>query len=100
MSSPGMPPHHELNRTESSNSSRTPVPASSTLQTPRAWMGLAPMATVDEELDHSEHNHFFWSKVKIALKEPFAEFWGTFILVLFGKSVALRTRTINANDLR
>lgn len=48
-------------------------------------MGLAPMATVDEELDHAEHNHFFWSKAKIAFKEPFAEFWGTFILVLFGE---------------
>lgn len=58
--------------------------ASSTLQSPRAWMGLQPMATLDEELDQAGHNHLFWPKVKIALKEPIAEFWGTFILVLFG----------------
>lgn len=59
--------------------------ASTTLQSPRAWMGLQPMATLDEELDHAGHNHLLWPKIKIALKEPIAEFWGTFILVLFGE---------------
>ncbi|GIZ42549.1 hypothetical protein CKM354_000581100 [Cercospora kikuchii] len=97
MSSPGMPPHHELNRSESIGSARVEHAASSTLQTPRAWMGLAPMATVDEELDHAEHNHFFWSKVKIAFKEPFAEFWGTFVLVLFGTGSIAQT-LLTAND--
>lgn len=43
------------------------------------------MAPVQEDHDHAEHNHLTWSKVKIVLKEPLAEFWGTFILVLFGK---------------
>lgn len=95
MSSPGHPPAHDLKSTTSTGSLRTPVPASSTLQTPRAWMGLAPMATVDEELDHAEHNHFFWSKAKIAFKEPFAEFWGTFILVLFGKLLCPSILTIH-----
>lgn len=95
MSSPGHPPAHDLKSTTSTGSLRTPVPASSTLQTPRAWMGLAPMATVDEELDHAEHNHFFWSKAKIAFKEPFAEFWGTFILVLFGKLLCPSVLTIH-----
>lgn len=100
MSSPGMPPHHELNRSESIGSARVEHAASSTLQTPRAWMGLAPMATVDEELDHAEHNHFFWSKVKIAFKEPFAEFWGTFVLVLFGKYHFAVSLNLSANQYR
>lgn len=58
---------------------------SSTLEGHRAWLGLQPMAPVQEDHDHAEHNHLTWSKVKIVLKEPLAEFWGTFILVLFGK---------------
>lgn len=75
-----------LARSETSASYKQPKEekASSTLQTPRAWMGLQPLAAVDEELDHAGHNHLLWSKVKITFKEPFAEFWGTFILVLFG----------------
>lgn len=93
MSSPGFPPAH----LENTGSKGHPhghglkKKASSTLQSPRAWMGLQPMASVDEELDHAHHNHFFWSKVKIAMKEPFAEFWGTFILVLFGDAAIAQT---------
>lgn len=47
-------------------------------------MGLHPQAPLQEEHDEAEHNDLWWSKVKITLKEPFAEMWGTFILVLFG----------------
>lgn len=57
---------------------------SMTLIQPRTWMGLQPQAPLQEEHDEAEHNDLWWSKVKIALKEPFAEMWGTFILVLFG----------------
>ncbi|EME46684.1 hypothetical protein DOTSEDRAFT_61285 [Dothistroma septosporum NZE10] len=41
-------------------------------------------AALDEEHDLAPHNDTLWAKIKIALKEPFAEMWGTFILVLFG----------------
>ncbi|KAF7195911.1 Aquaporin-3 [Pseudocercospora fuligena] len=74
--------------------------ASSTLQSPRAWMGLQPMATLDEELDHAGHNHLFWPKVKIALKEPIAEFWGTFILVLFGDAAIAQTLLSGTDAVR
>jgi aquaglyceroporin related protein len=61
----------------------------STLTGPRAWLGLQPVAPVQEEHDHAHHNHMWWSKIKITLKEPMAEFWGTFILVLFGMADAI-----------
>lgn len=37
-----------------------------------------------EEHDEADHSDLWWPKVRLALKEPFAEFWGVFILVLFG----------------
>lgn len=58
----------------------------STLQGPRKWMGLKPTAPLAGDEDHAAHAHLGWSKTKIVFKEPFAEFWGTFILVLFGKA--------------
>lgn len=58
----------------------------SKLETPRKWMGLQPAAPVAEiDPDHVAHVHLGWSQTKLVFKEPFAEFWGTFILVLFGK---------------
>ncbi|KAK5115238.1 hypothetical protein LTR62_001438 [Meristemomyces frigidus] len=50
----------------------------------RQLLGLQPSAPVIEEHDVAEHSRLAWSKVKILLREPFAEFFGTFILVLFG----------------
>lgn len=60
----------------------------SKLETPRKWMGLQPTAPVAGDPDHAAHAHLAWSQTKLAFKEPFAEFWGTFILVLFGKFAA------------
>ena len=50
----------------------------------RSKLGLKPEAPIDEEHDESEHSNLWWPKIRVSLKEPFAEFWGTFILVLFG----------------
>lgn len=66
--------HHKLQR------------VTSTLQGPRKWMGLQPTAPVAGDEEHAAHVHLGWSKTKLVFKEPFAEFWGTFILVLFGTS--------------
>jgi len=57
---------------------------SSALQGPRARLGLHPEAPVLEEHDTAEHSDLWWSKVRMTLKEPFAEFFGVFIMVLFG----------------
>jgi aquaglyceroporin related protein len=50
----------------------------------RSKIGLHPLAPVDEEHDRAEHQDLLWSRIRLALREPFAEFMGVFILVLFG----------------
>lgn len=54
------------------------------LHTHRTLLGLHPHAPIDEEHDRADHQDLWWSRVKVTLREPFAEFFGTFILVLFG----------------
>jgi len=89
LGSPTDTKHYENGDSTSVNSK--PVKATEKVSGPRAWLGLKPEIDMPEELDHAEHNHFFWSKVKLAMKEPFAEFWGTFILVLFGDAAIAQT---------
>lgn len=50
----------------------------------RSKLGLQPLAPVHEEHDLAEHQDLLWSRIRMALREPFAEFMGVFILVLFG----------------
>ena len=50
----------------------------------RSYVGLKPEAPIDEEHEHLEHHDLLWSRIRLALREPFAEFFGTFIMVLFG----------------
>lgn len=57
---------------------------SSGLQNTRHYLGLHPTAPVIEEHDLAEHSDWWWPKVRMSLKEPFAEFFGVFIMVLFG----------------
>lgn len=57
---------------------------SSYLQSPRQRLGLHPTAPINEEHDLAPHQDYLWSKIRLVLREPFAEFLGTFILVLFG----------------
>lgn len=56
----------------------------SDLERARSFLGLHPTAPVIEEHDTAEHSSLWWSKIRITLKEPFAEFFGVFIMVLFG----------------
>lgn len=74
----------EPNERNTSASSFTKTTTSSDLQKARGLLGLHPTAPINEEHDEAEHSDLFWPKIRIALKEPFAEFWGTFILVFFG----------------
>ena len=62
----------------------TTLKTSHGLQDTRAWLGLQPAAPVDEEHDEATMSDWWWPKLRIALREPFAEFFGTFILVMFG----------------
>lgn len=47
-------------------------------------LGLNPHAPIAEEHDATKYSSLWWSKVRLALREPFAEFFGVMILVLFG----------------
>lgn len=42
------------------------------------------MAPIEEEHDYAQHSDLLWPKIRMSLKEPLAEFFGVFILVLFG----------------
>ncbi|KAF2436559.1 aquaporin [Tothia fuscella] len=50
----------------------------------RGRMGLHPNAPIDETHDLAPHQDLLWSRIRLALREPFAEFLGVFVLVLFG----------------
>ena len=60
------------------------VKTTSNLQKTRGVLGLHPTAPIDEEHDAADHSTLWWSKVRLALREPFAEFFGVMIMVLFG----------------
>ena len=55
-----------------------------TMSSVRSYIGLKPEAPIDKEHDDLEHHELLWSRIRLALREPFAEFFGTFIMVLFG----------------
>ena len=55
-----------------------------TMSSVRSYIGLKPEAPIDEEHDDLEHHELLWSRIRLTLREPFAEFFGTFIMVLFG----------------
>jgi aquaglyceroporin related protein len=48
----------------------------------RERVGLPPEPPIIE--GHEVHEHLAWSSVRVIFREPFAEFFGTFIMVLFG----------------
>lgn len=66
----------------------------------RSKLGLQPLAPVHEEHDLAEHQDLLWSRIRMALREPFAEFMGVFVLVLFGNGsvaqVQLSARQVTA----
>lgn len=78
--------HHEHlplpqgNGTYGSTASKT----SSKTQRTRQYLGLHPVAPIEEAHDLADHSDLWWSKIRIALREPFSEFFGTFVMVLFG----------------
>lgn len=58
--------------------------SSSTLRRTRSALGLPPDAPLREDDDVHERQRLWWSRVRIALREPFMEFWGVMIMILFG----------------
>ena len=74
-------PTSEARQTDTSMS---PQKTSSGLQGTRGKLGLHPTAPVIEEHDHADHSDLWWPRIRMSLKEPFAEFFGVFFMVLFG----------------
>lgn len=80
-------PASETQQTEKGNEAPESIEllkTSSTLQNTRGRLGLHPIAPIVQEHDIADHSDLWWPKVRLSMKEPFAEFWGTFFLVLFG----------------
>ena len=69
---------------ESTTSSLDPTKTSSNLVNARSFLGLSPVAPIEDEHDAADHSDLWWPRIRLSLKEPFAEFWGTFVLVLIG----------------
>lgn len=59
-------------------------PNLSKLSTFRSRFGLQPEAPLDEDHRDLAHHDLVWSRIRLTMREPFAEFFGTFIMVLFG----------------
>lgn len=59
----------------------------------RRHLGLRPdpVAAGCCNSDHAQEDLLLWSRIRLLLREPFLEFWGVFILVLFGDSVTAQT---------
>jgi aquaglyceroporin related protein len=51
---------------------------------PRKALGLHPKAPLNEDEDMAERRELLWSRVRAVLREPFVEFWGVVIMVVFG----------------
>lgn len=86
-----MEPHsHLLNMpTAQTNGSRrshkttaSEVQRDSTISKLRTKIGLQPEAPIME--GHEVHHNLAWSAFRTTLREPLAEFFGTFVMVLFG----------------
>ena len=55
-----------------------------TLSSVRTYLGLHPHVPIDDEHEDLEHHDLLWSRIMLTLREPFAEFFGVFITVMFG----------------
>jgi aquaglyceroporin related protein len=70
------------NDTDHSSKSKADLEHHSTLSTVRTKIGLEPEPPIVD--GHDVHHDLAWSSLRVILREPFAEFFGTFIMVLFG----------------
>lgn len=50
----------------------------------RRCLGLRPDAPVKEDHNKAPHQELLWSKIRCCLREPLAEFFGMFIMMLIG----------------
>jgi len=70
----------------------------STLSTVRTYMELEPEAPILE--GHDVHHHLTLSSVRVIIREPFAEFFGVFIMILFGNGSVTQVLLSHGRDGR
>jgi len=70
------------NDTVTSRKTEAQVNRETALSSIRTKIGLERDAPIIDE--HDGHAHLTWPSVRVIFREPFAEFFGTFIMVLFG----------------
>lgn len=58
--------------------------ASTRLAQSRTFLGLHPIVPITEEDDTADHSQLWWPRMRLALREPIAEFMGVFIMLFFG----------------
>lgn len=66
----------------------------STLSSIRTNLGLSAEPPIIGS--HQSHNHLTWSSLRYVLREPFAEFFGVFIMVCFGDGSVAQVLLSNA----
>jgi len=94
--SPQTPEHHHFHApTRVSTQSRHLIK----LHSLRDKLGLTPEAPLDHQaLIHDEDGkELWWPHIRYLLREPFAEFWGTFVMILFGDGVVAQV-VLTAGD--
>ena len=72
-------PTHQTNN---SVKSEKEIEHQRTLESLRTRIGLEPEPPIMD--GHDVHGYLTWSSIRVMFREPFAEFFGVFIMVLFG----------------
>jgi len=50
----------------------------------RRKLGLHARTPINEEHAAGDHTNLLWGRIRAVLREPLAEFWGVFFMILFG----------------
>jgi aquaglyceroporin related protein len=75
-------PTANTENTTTSTKTKEELKHHSALSSIRTKIGLEPEPPILD--DHQGHHNLTWSSVRVIFREPFAEFFGVFIMILFG----------------
>lgn len=78
--------------------STTEPPALYNQHTVRRRLGLHGKTPIDEEHAVAPHMQLLWPRIRAVLREPLAEFWGVFFMILFGNGSVAQVLLSQAPD--
>jgi aquaglyceroporin related protein len=78
--------HHQPEEENNNNGGVQRVTSSPTIRNTRARLGLRPAAPINEEEQIAQWQGLRWSRVRVALREPFSEFFGVVIMMVLGNA--------------